>query len=218
MKAPIPKNEAERLKALRLYKILDTASERSFDELAGLAAMICEAPICAITLIDENRQWFKSIIGLEAEETSRDVAFCAHAILQDELTVVPDAREDSRFADNPYVLTDPNVRFYAGAPLTVEGKYNLGTLCVVDKRPRTLDERQKNALSTIRNAVITQLEIRRAFSYLQSVEQLLPICAWCKKIRTEEGGWLDLQDYVAEAKGVTHGICGLCAKSWTSAS
>src|SRR5262245_34449613 len=138
MSAPKPKNEAKRLKVLWQYDVLDTVPEEVFDELTDLAAHICEAPIALISLVDEDRQWFKSRIGITVSETSRDISFCAHAIMREEMFVVPDATQDDRFKDNPLVTGSQKIRFYAGAPLLTADGHALGTLCVLDKTPRTL--------------------------------------------------------------------------------
>lgn len=147
MKAPLPKNEVKRIEILWKYDVLDTVPEKSFDELTSLAAYICEAPIALITLVDENRQWFKSTVGVSLKETSRDISMCAHAILQKEIMIVPDATKDRRFKDNPFVVSEPKIRFYAGAPLISSSGHTLGTLCVIDKVPRELTKDQKKALS-----------------------------------------------------------------------
>jgi len=166
MKAPLPDNEAARLNALYQYKVLDTLAEEAFDDLSRLAAQICGAPIALVSLVDTDRQWFKSKVGLEASETSRDIAFCAHAILQSELLIVPDARQDVRFAENPLVTTDPNIRFYAGAPLITPDGLSLGTLCALDYVPRELSSQQQAALRIVAGQVMTQLELRRHIAAL----------------------------------------------------
>jgi len=157
----IVKNEKQRLKVLWQYSVLDTVPEEIFDDLTELAARICEAPIALITLVDEKRQWFKSKVGISIQETSRDISFCAHAIKQPELFIIPDATKDARFSNNPLVISDPKVRFYAGAPLISPDGYALGTLCVIDKVPRQLRPGQEQALRILARHVMSQLELRR---------------------------------------------------------
>jgi anti-sigma regulatory factor (Ser/Thr protein kinase) len=153
-------NESERLVALRRYRILDTDPEQAFDDLALLASHICGTPIALISLIDADRQWFKSRVGLSIAETSRSVSFCTHAIQQRDLFVVPDARDHATFRDNPFVAAENGIRFYAGAPLVTPEGYALGTLCVLDKVPRTLTPDQVEALEALRRQAEAQLELR----------------------------------------------------------
>jgi anti-sigma regulatory factor (Ser/Thr protein kinase) len=180
-------NETDRLAALRKYRILDTDPEQAFDDLALLASQICGTPIALISLVDENRQWFKSHVGLEAKETSRSVSICAHAIQQRDLFIVPDAQEDPRYRDNALVRDEPRIRFYAGAPLMTRDGDALGTLCVIDRRPRTLTDDQKAALEALRRQVEAQLELRRnlaelrlALEGIERLGALVPYCSTCE--------------------------------------
>ena len=164
LSAPLPKNESARLEALRQYQILDTGPEEVFDDITRLAAYICETPIAVISLVDENRQWFKARIGLGPSETSRDCAFCAHAILEETPMVIPDALSDNRFADNPLVTSEPYIRLYAGVPLTTPEGFRIGTLCVIDRVSRTLTQEQVAVLRMLGNQVMAQLDLRRDLS------------------------------------------------------
>ena len=143
-----PPNEAERLNALRAYGILDTAPEEAFDDLTRLAAQICGTPIAVVCLVDQDRLWFKSKVGLEVSETSRDMAFCAQAVLQRDVFVVEDAAQDEAFARNPLVTGGPQIRFYAGMPLIApEGGHAIGTLCVMDQQGRQLGQCERSELT-----------------------------------------------------------------------
>lgn len=155
--AAIPDNESTRLAALYELLILDTPPEDRFDRIAVFAAAEFEVPIAVITLVDAQRQWFKAKVGTEVCETGRDVSFCSHAILQDHIMVVPDAHDDVRFADNPLVTGAPHIRFYAGAPLTLPSGLRLGTLCLIDRRPRTLDALDLGILGTLRDLAVMEL-------------------------------------------------------------
>ena len=161
MQAPVPDNETDRLAALYSLDILDSAPEQDFDDIVALASTVCGTPMSLVTLVDIDRQWFKSRIGNELTETSRDLSFCAHAILGRDLLVVPDATKDARFADNPTVTMDGGIRFYAGAPLITTEGYALGTLCVIDSEPRKLDVEQLQALRALARQVTSQMELRR---------------------------------------------------------
>ena len=208
--------ESARLEALTRYQILDTAAEASFDNLTRLAAAICEAPISLVSLVDEDRQWFKSRHGLDATQTPREQAFCAHALHGEDVLVVEDACEDPRFVDNPLVTGDPGIRFYAGAPLRVEGLHSLGTLCVIDRVPRSLSADQLHALTILRDAVVSHLELNRAASELKAMQSLLPVCAWCRSVKRDDsagGHWQPLHEYVAEMTPVSHSICPRCSAS-----
>ena len=156
--APLPADEEQRLAELRRLEILDTEAEPAFDDLARLAAEICGCPIALVSLVDNQRQWFKARVGIDAVETPREVAFCAHAILQSGTFEVPNARLDARFADNPLVTGRPFVTFYAGQPLETSSGHNLGTLCVIDTRPRVLDEWMRDSLERL--ARIARLHIQ----------------------------------------------------------
>lgn len=166
------------------YRVLDTPDEQPFDDLTLLASYICEAPIAMVTIIDERRQWIKSRIGVEVRETSRDVAFCAHAIAGSGTMVVPDATDDERFAKNPLVIGDPKIRFYAGAPLRTREGHALGTICVIDRVPRQLSNRQMAALEALSRQVMAQLELRREVARTRAASG--PYCSRCGTRRPED--------------------------------
>src|SRR5215472_14829716 len=201
-------NEKARLQALRRYKILDTDPENAFDDLTILASHICQTPVALISLIDSDRQWFKSRVGIRVSETPREVSFCAVAIQQTDLFIVPDATKDPRFSSNPLVVSDPKIRFYAGAPFTTSDGHPLGTLCVVDTVPRQLTLSQENALLALSRQVQAQFELRKnlielhtalderdraeaerdrtivelrhSLEHVQRLSGLLPACSACK--------------------------------------
>ncbi|NCG22173.1 MAG: GAF domain-containing protein [Rhodobacterales bacterium] len=203
-------HEQHRIETLELYDIIDTASEDSFDKLVKLAALVCEMPISLVSLVDEDRQWFKARVGLVPQETSREIAFCNHAIQQDDIFIVADAQKDSRFATNPLVTLDPNIRFYAGAPLKMKNGQNIGTLCVIGKEASTLSPTQLEALSTIRDSVVTLIEFRRSVKRLSLLKSLLPVCAWCQSVSLKNGEWQPLMEYIQNGTPVSHEICPSC--------
>jgi GAF domain-containing protein len=236
-----PANEKQRLATLRGYEILDTEPEAAFDDLTLLASYICQTPIAMLSLIDADRQWFKSKIGISASETSRDIAFCAYAILQSDVFIVRDASRDARFSENPLVASEPKIRFYAGATLVADGQ-PLGTLCVIDRVPRELLPEQLEALRALSRQVQGQLELRRnlkrlnsslaardraeadkdraleelraALAKVHTLEGLLPICLSCKKIQDHSGRWQVFEYYLrthSEAR-IAHKLCPDCSK------
>ena len=239
--APHPPNEAERVAALRGYEILDTQPEAAFDDLTFLASFICQTPVALISLVDSDRQWFKSKVGVTATETPRDIAFCSWAILERDIFVVPDTSRDDRFIDNPLVLSDPKIRFYAGAPLTTTSGHAIGTLCVVDRVPRELSSDQMQSLRALSRQVQAQIDLRRnltrlkkalaardkaeaerdatisqlkaALASVRTLEGLLPMCLSCKRIKDDKGKWLPLERYVRihSEAHVEHKICPECA-------
>jgi GAF domain-containing protein len=167
MPAPITTTEAARVAALNRYAILDSEPEQSFDDLVILAAHICQTPIAMLSLVDDHRQWFKSQLGVQVQETPRESSICVHAIQQGDLFIVPDTLQDARFRENPLVTGEPHIRFYAGAPLINEDGFALGTLCVVDREPRELDAAQKEAISALGRLALRQMELRMNLQLLK---------------------------------------------------
>ena len=161
--------ESDRLAALWLFNVLDTPPEPEFDGLTRLAAAVCGTPIALVSLGDPCRQWFQSRFGLTATETPQNISFCTHAIAQDDLFVVPDAAADERFADDPLVTGEPHIRFYAGMPLATPDGHNLGTLCVIDRVPRTISVEQQDALRVLAGQVVAQLALRRQIEGMNTV-------------------------------------------------
>jgi len=160
-KIPIPRDEKQRLAALRSYRILDTGPEEVFDDITLLASHTCQTPVALLVMLDSSRQWFKAKVGIDAAETPREMAFCAHTIMQRDLLIVPDASLDKRFANNPLVTSSPKICFYAGAPLVTPDNRAIGTLCVIDRVPRKLTPEQEHDLVALSRLVMSQLELRR---------------------------------------------------------
>lgn len=170
---PIPEDEEGRLASLQSYCILDTMPEEDYNAITRLASYICQVPISLVSLIDANRQWFKARIGLDVNQTPRNISFCRYAIMSDEILEVPDALEDERFVNNPLVTGEPRIRFYAGAPLIMPDGYKLGTLCVIDTVPKKLSQEQKEALRTLAKEVVAQLMLRKQKMILEREKELI---------------------------------------------
>lgn len=179
MRARVPEDETERLQALEDYAILDTAPEPAFDDLTALASALCETPIALFSLIDHDRQWFKAGVGIDVQEMDREVAFCSYTILEEDVLVVEDTHQDPRFAKNPLVLEEPFIRFYAGAPLITSDGFKLGSLCIIDRKPRTLPSAKRELLKGLARQAVAQLEFRRHLQELgglnRSKDQLLTL-------------------------------------------
>lgn len=221
MSFPVPANEVRRLEALKRYELLDTGSEQTFDDFAQLASYICETPTALISLLDANRQWFKARVGMEAIETPREQAFCSHTIMGTDLMVVEDAKEDPRFSKNPLVTAGPLIRFYAGAPLVDREGFGLGSLCVIDQKPRQLKPAQEAALYQLARQVVAQFEYRRLtkqfaeiLADMKTLRTLLPICAHCKSIRNDKGYWNSVEEYIVSHGDamLSHGVCPDCLR------
>lgn len=215
MLPPNRKDEAARIDSLKKLNILDTLPEEAYDNIAYLASQIADTPIALVSLIDSRRQWFKSHVGLEVKETPREYAFCTYAILSPErMLIVPDATRDERFKSNPLVTGEPEIRFYAGSPLVLSNGMPMGTLCVIDRKARSLTEGQLRGLQILSEQVVAQLELRRALAAVKQLSGLLPICAHCKSVRDDTGYWQAVECYIADHSDAkfTHGICPSCTE------
>ncbi len=215
-----------RLAALRDYEIMDTPPEAAFDDITLLTTFICGTPIALVTLLDTQRQWFKSVVGMDTTETPIDQSFCAHAIQQEGVFMVPDAALDARFSSNPLVTGDPQIRFYAGAPLVTPAGVRLGTLCAIDRVPREFSAEQQAALEALARSVIRSLELRmtvkaltmaleekeKAQREVATLQGILPMCSCCRKVRDDEQFWHHVDDYLSEHSDIrfSHGICPTC--------
>lgn len=218
LKELVPPNEKERVAALKSYRILDSSAEQAYDDLTQIASAVCGVPISLITLIDQDRQWFKSNVGLGITETTRSASFCKYTILSDKLLIIPDATLDDRTANNPYVTSEPKIRFYAGAPLVTPDGFVLGSLCVIDRTPRELSHCQLDILKRLSNQVVQLMEYRRvsgllaeSLEHIHRVRKILPICSHCKSIRSEDGHWYGLEEYAKQLSvDFSHSICPNC--------
>lgn len=218
MPAPLPGNERERLEALRRYDILDTAPEMMFDDLTLLAAQLFRVPMAAFTLVDADRQWFKSKVGIGPPQIEREAAFCAHTILVEHVMEIRDATQDERFANNRFVLGEPHIRFYAGAPVRSSDGFNLGAICVIDREPRgELVAELRAALEALARQAGMLLELRRTSHDLAAVmrdvralSDILPICSFCRRFRDGEN-WLTAEETLTSTGArFSHGLCPDC--------
>lgn len=212
-KLPVPENEEARLAALMHYEIMDSDPESQFDDLTQLAAEICGVPISLVSLVDGERQWFKSVVGLGAKETPREISFCQYAIMEPEIFEVENALEDDRFESNPLVTDDPSIRFYAGAPLIDENGHALGTLCVIDSSPKVLTPAQRTSLRAIANTVIRLIEYRKESIEKEKFRQFFNMSRDCMSIASNKGFMEEINPSFRDLLGYT--IDELNAKKWT---
>ena len=219
----LPENEAERINALNEYRILGTSPEQSYDDITKIAATVCSAPIALMSLVDVDRQWFKSKVGVDIQETPRDWSFCAHAIHSSDPLIVPDATMDSRFIDNPLVCGDPQIRLYAGFPLENSASLRVGTLCVIDRRPRYLTDRECDVMKALARQVVAFLELRKksinlieSFCTHSGGNRMISTCSYCRKAQDQNGEWMHLDKYLSQRSSLkfTHGICDSCIEQY----
>lgn len=214
-----PINEEQRLKALSEYRILGSRPEESYDNITRIAALACNVPIALISLVDRERQWFKSKVGVAVNETSRDISFCAHTILNPDPMVVEDALFDQRFKDNPLVTEEPHIRLYAGFPLETPTEDRLGTLCVIDRIPKSLTNTQFKIMQSLANQVVVQLELRkRSFALMEEFcrmhnnQGLIRTCSYCRSVKDHKGTWKPFDQFMMQHSTLnfSHGICQSC--------
>ena len=211
--------EGRRLKALAEYRILGTEPESCYDDITQIAARTCHVPISLMTLVDKDRQWFKSKVGFQAKETRRDWSFCTHAIKENNPLVVKDAFLDERFVNNPLVTGDPKIRFYAGFPLKNNDGNKLGTLCVIDRKPGNLDPEQCSIMVLLAKQIVSFLELRKrslnlldALSHLHQQDGILSVCSYCREVRNKDGDWQHIEKYLSNVSDIkfSHGVCDSC--------
>jgi len=217
--SPLPENEEERLNALSEYRILGTSPEQSYDDITQIASTVCSTPIALLSLVDTNRQWFKSKVGVDIQETPRDWSFCAHAIHSSEPLIVSDATMDTRFSDNPLVCGEPQIRLYAGFPLENSASLRVGTLCVIDRKPRCLTDRECDVMKALARQVVAFLELRKksinlieSFCTHSGGNRMISTCSYCRKAQDQNGDWMHLDKYLSKRSNLnfTHGICDSC--------
>lgn len=211
--------EQRRLKALAEYRILGTQPESCYDDITQIACYTCNVPISLMTLVDKDRQWFKSKVGMEKQETPRDWSFCTHAIKENTPLIIEDAFQDKRFINNPLVTGDPKIRFYAGFPLSNYEGNKLGTLCVIDRKPGSLTFEQLNVMQLLANQIVSFLELRKrslnlldALSHLHKQDGILSVCSYCREVKNSEGDWQHIEKYLSQVSDIkfSHGVCDKC--------
>ena len=219
----LPENEAERIEALNEYRILGTSPEQLYDDITKIAATVCSTPIALMSLVDVDRQWFKSKVGVDVQETPRDWSFCAHAIHSSDPLIIPDATNDSRFVGNPLVCGDPQIRLYAGFPLENSASFRLGTLCVIDRTPRHLTGRECDVMKALARQVVAFLELRKkSINLIESFcahiggDKMISTCSYCRKAKDHSGEWMHLDKYLSQRSTLkfTHGICDSCIEQY----
>lgn len=200
-KAPIPESEAERLKSLQSLNILDTPQEERFDRITRIAKKLLNVEIVLVSLVDKERQWFKSRVGLDVSETGRDISFCGHAIVTDHICVVADATKDKRFHDNPLVKQDPNIRLYASKPLKGPGHQNVGTLCAIDSQPRELTAEEKQILEDLSKWVELELNSEKLSHALETLNEKYDEVQRLNKVMVDrEMKMIELKDEIKRLK------------------
>ena len=211
--------EERRLKALAEYRILGTGSESCYDSITQIACHTCNVPISLMTLVDHDRQWFKSKVGLSINETKRDWSFCTHAIKESSPLIINDALQDKRFINNPLVTGDPNIRFYAGFPLETNEGNKLGTLCVIDRKPGKLTFEQITIMELLSKQIVSFLELRKrslhlldALSHLHNQDGIISVCSYCREVKNKDGDWLHIEKYLTNISDIrfSHGVCDSC--------
>jgi len=216
---PIPANESRRLEALRRFKIMDSEPEEFFDDLVEVAATVTGVQFAVMSLVDEERQWFKARYGLDITETPREHSICTHTVCGTQTLVVKDTAADARFRSNPYALGEGGIRFYAGAPIYDSDRNSIGTICVLGTEPRSIERSQIAALEALARSAMSQIELRHIADELAETSANLkvprihlPMCCHCKSIRDEGEEWRNVEDYfkVNSRARLTHGICPAC--------
>ena len=207
------------MSALAEYRILGARPEQCYDDITRIASLTCGTPISLMSLVDAEKQWFKSRCGFETKETSRDVSFCAHSIASPELLIIEDALLDERFKSNPLVIEKPKILLYAGFTLQAPNDQRIGTLCVIDRKPGHLSDKQHQIMVALSRQVVSLLELRKrsirlldALTHMHNVEGIITTCSYCKEVRDINGEWQHLEKYLSKITDIrfSHGVCDVC--------